>query len=59
MAKKATNLIAAILLLSAALMACAECEEMGAFLLVKGIALVAGYAGVKLYKHSCEEGGLV
>ena len=45
-----TNIAIAALLLFAALLACADCENFGAFLIVKGIALGIGYAGVKIYK---------
>ena len=47
-----TNIAIAVLLLCAALLACADCDNFGAFLLVKGIALGLGYAGVKLYKFT-------
>lgn len=47
-----TNIAIAALLLFAALLACADCEDFGAFLIAKVIALGLGYAGVKLYKYT-------
>lgn len=47
-----TNIAIAALLLFAALLACADCEDFCAFLVAKGIAFGLGYAGVKLYKYT-------